>query len=260
MRIPAVIHQIWIQGTELLPKSYRKSTGTWRKRNPGWQYHLWDDQSLRAFMRARSSQWLPLYESETDTIAKADIARYAVLEEYGGVYADVDTECVRRISLMLEHPDASLFVQLYWRPWARSRFHPVHYDRVTNSVIASVPRHPIWVALRVWLARRAEIIQRTGNPLPPVPVRTGPEVFWPIVKAHKERLPEDLKILNHRRILTAFYLPRAYMRWYGLTRRSVCVLDFNDSARATAVREIKGLLHSAKIKVGLRTPSTLVST
>jgi hypothetical protein len=63
-------------------------------------------------------------------------------------------------------------------------------------------------------------------------------MFWPIVQEIIERNPSDVQIVDHRHILTAFYLPRAYMHWYGLTRSSVCILDFNDSGRRAFYRRL----------------------
>jgi len=225
MKIPTIIHQIWIQGAPAVPGLYRQNANTWRKKNPGWEYRLWDECALLALMREKAPEWLPIYNSQPEVIARADVGRYVVLQRYGGVYADIDTRCVRPVINMLARSEASLYVQLYSLPWGCRRPRCVRYDKIANSVISCAPRHPIWRSVRFSIAWRSR------NRSLPLTVRTGPEMFWPIVRRFMERNPADVEILDHRRILTAFYLPRAYMYWYGLTRRGVCVLDFNDSGR-----------------------------
>lgn len=225
MKIPKVIHQIWIQGADVVPTLYQQNSNTWRKNNRDWEYRLWDEPSLLALMHEKAPEWLPLYKSQREVVARADIGRYVLLQQYGGLYADIDTRCVRPVIKMLAASEASLYVQLYSQPWRWRRPHRIRYHKIANSVISCSPHH------RIWRTVRSSIARRNRNPFMPLTLRTGPEMFWPIVQRVIERDPNDVEILDHRRILTAFYLPRAYMHWYGFTRRGVCVLDFNDSGR-----------------------------
>jgi len=230
-QIPPIIHQIWIQGQNALPQRYVKASEQWQKRNPGWHYHFWDDQSLTKFLKEYQPHWLPLYECQQDLYARSDVARYALLEHYGGLYADMDTWCVRPVSRFVHTGAASLKVQIYSPSYKKSQFHPTRYDLVANSIIACTPGHPIWEQVREEIARR-------NDPVMTVPWRTGPDMFWPIVKQYSEDNPQQVEFVGRRNILTTFFLPRAYMHWYGWTRRKVCVLDFNDSGRAAVVREL----------------------
>jgi mannosyltransferase OCH1-like enzyme len=245
MKIPAIIHQIWIQGANAVPGRYRENSHTWRKKNPDWEYKLWDESSLRALMAEKAPEWLSLYNWQNEVVARADVGRYVVVQQYGGVYADIDTQCVRPVTTMFAQSEASLCVQLYSRPWKWRRPHCLPYHKITNSVIACLPRHQIWRSVRCAIAQRQDCSIF-------LPVRTGPEMFWPIVQEIIERNPSDVQIVDHRHILTAFYLPRAYMHWYGLTRSSVCILDFNDSGRRAFYRRLTA--RGIKIDIEVSSP------
>jgi mannosyltransferase OCH1-like enzyme len=246
-KIPTIIHQIWIQGQESLPGIYRTASGTWRNNNPGWHYTLWDDQALRGFMAREAPEWLAFYDLQPEMSAKADIGRYALMLARGGLYADMDTECVRPVTGLLGR-EASIFVQVYDRPWPWVRFRAVQWERIVPSVIASVPAHPIWSQVLTEIERKPSSLL--------APLRTGPGAFWPVVKSYAQHHLHDICFWDHRQVLTAFYLPRAYMRWYGSIRGKICVLDFNDGGRKFLVGALRRPHHflaaTAKEKLRLK--------
>lgn len=234
--LPAIIHQIWIQGRDALPRRYEGASKRWQAINPGWQYMLWDDRSLRHLMAWHAPQWLAVYLREKDPVARADVGRYAVLQHHGGLYADMDTECVRPVRDFLAMEGAALRVQLYENLWVRADRRGVAYERVANSIIASEPGHGIWTSVLEEIGRR----KFDGVP---VVCRTGPVMFWPLVQSLEEQQPGSVEFIGKRRIFTSCVAPRLYMHWYGWTRRSVCILDFNDSGRRAVERSLAGLFH-----------------
>lgn len=88
--IPKIIHQIWVGSP--IPGVFKELTETWKEKNPEWQHRLWDESAIldlsdfsgkKAFARAKSNG------------VKSDIARYEILRQFGGVYADTDFECIK---------------------------------------------------------------------------------------------------------------------------------------------------------------------
>jgi mannosyltransferase OCH1-like enzyme len=173
--------------------------------------------------------WLPLYCCQNEPAARADVGRYAILQVHGGVYADMDTECVRPVKLFLGVDGASLRVQIYSLQWRKLLYRRVPYELVANSVIASTAGHPIWSAVHGEIAHRNDHRRN-------VVWRTGPEMFWPLVKEFAVQNPGEVDFVGLRHIVTSFWLPKWFMRWYGLMQHEVCILDFNDSGRAAARR------------------------
>ena len=250
-KVPRKIHQIWIQGKHQVPKKYRKMAETWKSQNPDWQYHLWDDNSLKLFLQRYHTDLLHVYCEGTDLAFQADIGRYAILDVLGGIYADMDTICVRPIDHMLCSKEASLYIQLYDNPvlFVKSKIPGKLLVRVANSVIASVPRHPIWQDV-------FERIIKNEDPDAYWLERTGPPMFSSCVKRCIDKVPDEVRLLDRQNILTAFYLPIYYMRWYGMTHRNVCVLDFNDSGRRAIWMILRSLLWPVKAKTREKDPDS----
>jgi len=89
LRIPKIIHQVWLGGK--LPSGYYAWQQTWIKNHPGWQYILWDDEMIEKLNLENKV----LYKAANSYSAKSDIIRYEVIYRFGGVYLDMDFECLR---------------------------------------------------------------------------------------------------------------------------------------------------------------------
>jgi mannosyltransferase OCH1-like enzyme len=73
----------------------RRRAGSWQRNHPGWTYRLWTDDSNRELV-ANHFPWLRhAYERLPAEIQRADLARYLYMFRYGGIYADLDTWCLR---------------------------------------------------------------------------------------------------------------------------------------------------------------------
>lgn len=89
-KIPKLIHQIWI-GPKKMPDTLMQ---TWKDQNEknGWQYMVWTEDVI--------AQYYPngfRNQSHIDAIeewaGKADIIRYEILYDFGGIYIDADSIC-----------------------------------------------------------------------------------------------------------------------------------------------------------------------
>ncbi len=125
--IPAIIHQMWKTGT--IPERFSTSAESWRRFHPGWQYRLWTDETIEAFVREKYPSVVPLFLSYPDHIQRVDAARYMILFHFGGVYSDLDIECLRSFDALRVH-EAVL-------PKTR----PVGYS---NDLMMCVPGHAMF--------------------------------------------------------------------------------------------------------------------
>ncbi len=87
--IPRKIHQIWLGGE--LPLVYRMFARSWQKYNPSWEYKLWTDTDAKDYCMVNRKQ----FDDSKNNGQKSDIFRYEILADEGGVYVDVDFECLR---------------------------------------------------------------------------------------------------------------------------------------------------------------------
>jgi mannosyltransferase OCH1-like enzyme len=99
MTIPKNIFQTW--KSKRLPEKYANWAETWKSTNPEFKYYLYDDNDCYHFIKNYYSSYLRFYES-LNPVEKADIFRYLILHKYGGVYADIDTSCLRPINLLIK--------------------------------------------------------------------------------------------------------------------------------------------------------------
>ncbi len=125
-KIPKIIHQIWL-GSEF-PERFRRWQETWLEKHPEWEYKLWRDKDVAEL----GLENIELYKTSKNFGQKADIARYEILDRFGGVYADVDFECVMPFDELVHR--YSFFSGLS---------NGVSMLETNNAIIASAPGHPI---------------------------------------------------------------------------------------------------------------------
>lgn len=92
-KIPKIIHQIWL-GPNPLPDFYEKFAMTWKYYNPDFEYRLWTDDNI-CNINLTNPQ---LFNAISNYGAKSDLLRYELLYQFGGLYVDVDFECVAPVS------------------------------------------------------------------------------------------------------------------------------------------------------------------
>ncbi|MFO7562810.1 MAG: glycosyltransferase [Enhygromyxa sp.] len=208
-----------------MPARYRKFTASWKAVNLNWEYRLWDRDSLRLVLEQRWSGLLPAFDGTPWPGAQADIGRYAVLEAHGGLYADVDTLCVRSIDRLLRPPRATLVVQDYPPPQFYVPGDPP-FKWVTNSIILSAAGHPIWRPVLTEISTFWDLGPFWW-------LITGPGMFRRHAAEHADQHPEDVEVQGPPRIVTSYTRPEWRMRLEAMVDPRALVLDFNDSARAS---------------------------
>ena len=86
--LPKKVHQIWLGSDPL--EWHTKLAESWKKYNPEWEYKLWTDKDVDLVISDRK-----VYDSIKNNGQKADLLRYHILDQFGGVYADTDFECFK---------------------------------------------------------------------------------------------------------------------------------------------------------------------
>ena len=136
IRIPKIIHQTW--KVDQLPKAFKLYSKSWHDMLPDWEYRLWTDEMNREFVRSHYPEFLEKYDAYPKNIQRADAIRYLLLQTYGGLYVDLDFECLKPefISLL---EDAEFIAGKEPYPHAK-RFGRQYI--ICNALMASVPNHP----------------------------------------------------------------------------------------------------------------------
>lgn len=143
------------------------SPQSWTDHNPGWEYRFWTDADLLKFFQNERPDLLDLFLSYPRPVQRADLARYCILERFGGVYADVDTCCLASLEPLAEDSRVVLCEEppSHWghahiRGMARLWF---------NGTMAGPAGHPFWKEVinlcRTMADRRAGDVLETTGPL-----------------------------------------------------------------------------------------------
>lgn len=143
--IPKIIHQIWI-GPNPIPKQYALWSATWREMNAEWKYMLWTDDTLKARkFRWRSVINKSLFEMAPNYGEKSDILRLELLYQFGGVYVDMDFECIQSLNVLDGQCTDSMSLVL--------GLSNTGLLEVNNAVIGCTPKHEalvdIWTSIQL---------------------------------------------------------------------------------------------------------------
>ena len=161
--IPKVIHQTW-KSSEI-PAELGLLQESWKIHHPDWTYRLWTDEDNRQFLQAYYPWFLKTYDSYQDHICRVDAVRYFILMHYGGVFIDLDFECLRSLNELLlarevviglEPPEHVDLAQPQIRGLTRI---------LCPSLMASQPGHPFFQFLCQRLAKTCHypgVLDATG--------------------------------------------------------------------------------------------------
>ncbi|MBT4522764.1 MAG: hypothetical protein HOC23_22420 [Halieaceae bacterium] len=161
--IPKIIHQTWKD--DHLPPDYARNQAGLQALHPDWQYRLWSDNDNRQFIADQYSWFLATYDSYAHTIERVDAVRYFILLSYGGVYLDLDMECLR--------PFDALFDRLGTPYFGMLALPTLEHSIIGNAFMAAPPGHPFFR----YLTRRLSSIRGQDVTHRDVFNNTGPDML-----------------------------------------------------------------------------------
>jgi mannosyltransferase OCH1-like enzyme len=132
-----------------MPEEFRRFGDTWRQHHPHWEMRLWTDERLPRLTHPDA------FERARNYAERADVLRYDIMWQVGGVYIDTDFECLRAIDALIEGADA---FAAYEKPGS-----------VAMGIIGAIPRHPVF--------KQAVDRVRDTVGIGPFPGSTGPAFF-----------------------------------------------------------------------------------
>jgi hypothetical protein len=172
MGLPYKIFQTW-KSTEL-PSNFAYWANTFTTYNPDCEYVLWDDADNRNFITEYFPWFLDRYNNFPSEIYRADAVRYFYLYVNGGIYADLDTECLHSLSPVL---DAEGDVVL-----GRMGTNITHDLSLPNAFMISKPRQEFWLLVMSLL------MTGEGDPR----ITTGSAMLKKAYEAYETQYREDV--------------------------------------------------------------------
>jgi glycosyltransferase involved in cell wall biosynthesis len=219
-KIPHILHQIW--NDRNIPLDMVTLQRTWQEKHPGWEYYLWTDSDKRELLRKHYAWFLPIYDGYDHLIKRADVITYFILHHYGGVYVDLDFECLHPIEPLLEGKQL-VFGQEPKEHLTLKRVVDRGFDKIlAHGFIASIPGHPFWEYVFKQLVGYHKAIgplDATGNFMLTRSYDSFPgnqgislesaELLYPI---HSQQIWSDLAPEERERIAKTAY---AVHHWFG---------------------------------------------
>jgi mannosyltransferase OCH1-like enzyme/GR25 family glycosyltransferase involved in LPS biosynthesis len=189
--IPRIIHRIWV-GSKPMPPEYHYYGETWKAHHPEWEHRLWTDSNLPTVLYAFDA-----LQNTTDVRSRADIIRYYLLYEYGGVYVDADFECLKAIDPLLDGLESFA-----------SKQDP---STLNIAILGSVPRHPFFHKALYYLPQWMNLHKSRG-----AEHKTGPR-YITFLYTH---FPSELSLLP-----TQYFYPYHWGEVYRSEERSLQKFD-----------------------------------
>lgn len=141
-RVPRVLHQTW--KTNDIPQELTSYLATWKQYNPDWEFRFWNDTQGLALIEQHYPWFYKHIGKFKSGVEKADIMRYFILYHHGGVYADLDMECLRPWEPLLRRHDEGFQCVLGAEPHQHAQKQGSRNMLVCNAMMFSVAGHPFW--------------------------------------------------------------------------------------------------------------------
>ena len=85
--------------TKDLPEQAEAARETWISNNPEWKCELYDDADIEKYIKKWwATKMYKFFKALPVGVMKADLWRYLILKTHGGVYSDIDSECLKPIN------------------------------------------------------------------------------------------------------------------------------------------------------------------
>lgn len=138
LRIPKIIHQIWI-GPKPFPEKYVEYSQTCTALNPGWEYKLWTNKDVESIL-AINPKYTSLYkeyEKHGHFTGQKDILEFLILYKNGGLFLDADIKCIKSFESL--HYNYDFYSAL--EPANRWASIPI----MTNAIVGSKKNNQIFI-------------------------------------------------------------------------------------------------------------------
>ena len=138
--IPKIIHQVWDSPENRdIPLFLQVLMNTWKVYNPDWKYHLWNRKEMDRLVKEEFPYFCDTYYNFPYDIQRWDAIRYMILYKYGGLYVDLDIECLKPIDPILKNINLGIGEEA-----SEKSLYPYLKHMLGNSFLVSVEGAEGW--------------------------------------------------------------------------------------------------------------------
>jgi len=166
-KIPKIIHYVWVGNNKFTPLA-EKCLESWKKFLPDYEIKLWNEETLPK--EVFKHPYVQKKYQEKKWAFVSDYIRFFVLEKYGGIYLDTDTEVLKSFDSLLDN---------------EAFFGKTKDGMVAAGVIGATKNH---LAIKTMLLEYDKDITKDT-------VRTSPMIVTEVLK---NPLFENLQVFNYQ--------------------------------------------------------------
>lgn len=164
--IPKIIWQTHNYLYDELPDHIRRCMKTWTNLNPDWEHRYVDHIEREEFVKSRSKELYDFY-LVSGPVTQADIWRLLALYEFGGVYCDMDSVCLKPLDYVLQKYAGQEFVSV--KKYDDGRINNANFAvpakssimlKIIESAIKDPVENPYW---HIWIAFNKHIMNISDN-------------------------------------------------------------------------------------------------
>jgi len=184
--IPKRIHQIWLGDQSKRPQ---KLIDTWIENHPaseGWIHTLWTEENLPTIQNRKQ------FDACKELAGKADILRYELLYQFGGMFIDADAECVLPLDVDFFRLNDSFCC------WENEY---VRTGLMSNGYLAASKNNPLMKEII------EEISRYDPNQISQLPNLTAWKYFGPVLLT---KMVQKMAYNNIRIYPSHYFIPRHY--------------------------------------------------
>ncbi len=111
----------------------------WKKNNPVWEYKLWNGEMMWQLLNEHHPHFIDRYNSYRYDVQRWDAIRYLILYSCGGLYVDLDYDCLEPIDPLLEGSSCCFGIEppLHFQVFGKKHL-------VGNAFMACSPYQPFF--------------------------------------------------------------------------------------------------------------------
>jgi len=217
---PKIIHMT-CKNKNKLSDFYESNLNSWKKFHPDWEVKLYDDDDLNNFFNQYYKKYVKKINAFNRIIFKVDIFKLLVLHKYGGIYVDMDVECLKNFDKLLNNTKKSIIFG--YGPYEHNNGNYKNIKLVECAIMIAKANHPFFIEL-VDNIDYPTNDKNQGNPVH----KTGPQfltkmiekskhkkeilltepvLFYPINNQMRPRVPLE-KVIETKKILQTRNFPK----------------------------------------------------
>jgi mannosyltransferase OCH1-like enzyme len=187
--IPLVLHQTWKSAD--LPADLKALQQSFLTHHPDLDLRFYDDEAMRSFVHGHFPAYAALFDSFRFPVLKADLFRLLVVLDQGGIYADMDMECLAPLGPMLASDKAVFGIEAHVTATRQAELGYEQPLQIANCIFAAPAGSPFIAALVADMAEK--IAAQPVEAKAAIEDATGPKA---ITRFFYKTRPKDVAVLH----------------------------------------------------------------